>query len=259
MRDLEPIVNPNPKKYSYRHTRDRIINRRYMAYEALKTTVQKMKIPNRWQYEKWVRKEQPIGVPLYPWRVYKEWVKWGDFLGTDSEFVPFMQWKEARKKTWRPYYDAARWVQQQGYKTANEFLEAHKAGEIPADIPRSPAQVEAYKEYWNGWKSFLGKKLHHQVEVQQKVVKLFAITTIPGYAQNYLQLILAPEGLNQLKPKIETNAFRVYDYENEDLVLQIMNANGSNQGGNVYIVPNVNQLFSMCDEYFTNQTNLIQS
>lgn len=242
------------KQRSYNITNEKLARKRYMSYTALKQTAQDLGIKNRWAYEKWVRRDRPPGAPLYPNRVYKEWVRWGDFLGTGNEFVPFMKWKEMQKKDWVPYWDAARWAQSKGFKSGREYHEAYKRGEFPDNIPCAPQQVysKKYKGGWISWPAFLGKTIQSKIQTMQHKLKLFAIAGIKGYPQNYFMLLIAPEGKDQLKLMIETNAFRVYMYDddNKQELGKIVRATCSHQGGDMYMCSNMNELFFELDTTF---------
>lgn len=250
---LQPInIFMVKKKKSYNITNKRLAQRKYMSYKALQQTVQDIPIRNKWHYEKWCKKDKPLSVPQYPWRVYEEWTSWGDFLGTDSEFVPFIKWKEMLKRDWRPYWDAARWVQKQKYKSGREFYAAHKRGEVPKDIPKSPHQVYKDRGYWTGWSDFLGKTITSKVKTMKNIQKLFAIAGVSGYPYNYFTIISAPEGKLQLKEQLNSPAFRVYKYDddNKEMVGDIVKGCSSPQGGNVYLCNNINSLFFELDSAF---------
>jgi hypothetical protein len=200
---------------------------------------------------------------MYPWRVYEEWTTWGELLGTDNEFVPFMKWKEMRKKTWRTYWESARWIQQQKYNSAREFTESYNRGEIPADIPKSPHQVydEKYEGGWQGWKNFLGKNIQSKIQLAQEInnmQKLFAITAISGYPNNYFRIINAPEGENDLSQKVNVTAFRVYEYDedNQKELGRIISQVASSQGGDTYLCNNMNNLFFELDSVFIFNKNI---
>lgn len=250
------------KKKSYNITNQRLARKKYISYSALQHCVQDFGIKNKWQYTNWIKKEKPLSIPKYPWRVYPEWTTWGDLLGTESIFIPFMKWKEMQKKTWKTYWEAARWVQKQNYKTAQEFYDAHKRGEIPDDIPRAPTQVygKKYQNTWLGWKAFLGKNIQKKVEVMQNIQKLFAISGVPGYPNNYFRIIIASEGRDHLIEQLNTTAFRVYEYEegSQSKLGTIVNAVASSQGGGLFLCNNMNNLFFELDSQFVYDRKLTE-
>lgn len=244
----------NKRKKSYNITNKSLARRKYLSYSALETTVRDFGIKNKDQYEKWVRNEKPKSVPLYPWRVYEEWTSWGEFLGTGNIFIPFHTYKELRKKNWKTYWDAARWVQQQNYKTSYEFLEAYEKGEVPHDIPKCPPQVysEQYKGGWTGWKNFLGKTIQRKINTMQQITKLFAISGISGYPPNYFKIINANEGIDHLKEQLDNPAFRIFEYNehNQEQLGPIVSTNSFHQGGNLYLSNNMNNLFFEIEAIF---------
>lgn len=249
------------KKLSYKTTRKSLSSRRYMCYSALQATVQDLGITTRFRYESWVRKQKPLSVPLNPWRVYHEWTTWGDFLGTDHVFIPYMKWQEMRKNRWRTYWECARWVHKQNYKSAKEFTEAHKRGEVPKDIPKSPHQVysDKYKGGWTDWPTFLGSNIQKKVQFMQEIKEhtqmLFAIAAIPAHPHNYFTVLIAPEGKEQLAELVSengTNAFRVYEFEEKDQgeIGNILKRTASPQGGSTFIANNMNNVFFELDSFF---------
>jgi hypothetical protein len=250
------------KKKNYKTTNKNLVRRKYLSFNALQTTARDYGIKNRKQYEKWVRKERPKSVPLYPWRVYEEWTTWGEFLGTDNIFIPFHKYRELRKKTWKTYWDAARWVQQQNFKTSKEFLQAYEEGKIPHDIPKCPPQVyhEKYKGGWTGWKNFLGTTIQRKVNTMQQQIKLFAISGVPGHPHNYFRIINAPEGIDHLKEQLDNPAYRIFEYneENQKELGPIISQFASLQGSNIYLSNNMNNLFFEIQSVFLHRKDIEQ-
>ena len=107
------------------------------SYERSKACVQKLKIKTQNQFNRLSRaRKLPSGIPSRP-GVYKEWKGWGDFLGTgtiatqDREYLPPIEAKiEARK-----------YQKKLGIKTETQWIEAHRAGKIPANLPRYLANI----------------------------------------------------------------------------------------------------------------------
>jgi len=86
-------------------------------------------------------------IPGSPQKIYKkEWISWGDWLGTgnigpkDYEWIP---WKEAR-----------RFVRKLKLKSKKEWYEFCKSGKLKRNIPQSADRT--YKKEWKGWGDFLG-------------------------------------------------------------------------------------------------------
>lgn len=253
------------KKKSYGITNQRLVQKKYMSFNALQISARESGLKTKYQYEKWVKNEKPLSVPLYPYRVYEEWTTWGDFLGTDNIFIPYDTWIKMREKNWKTYWEATRWVQKQNYKTSMEFLTAYHKGEVPRDIPRAPYQVyrKDNKGGWTGWKAFLGTTIQKKVEVMQNIQKLFAITNVTGYPNNYFRIIVAQEGKEHLIEQLDTRArararastiaFRTYVYDEEKQMElgRIVSQVASHQGSGIYLCNNMNSLFFELDSSFT--------
>ena len=87
-------------------------------------------------------KKRPSNIPAQPEMTYKkDWQGWGDFLGTgtiatqDREYLPPIEAKiEARK-----------YQKKLGIKTETQWIEAHRAGKIPANLPRYPYDIYRYR------------------------------------------------------------------------------------------------------------------
>ena len=90
-------------------------------------------------------KEFPREIPRNPSLFYKkEWVSWGDWLGTEN-------YRRAELKS----FDNAKMIIQsldiKGRKSWRNFI---KSGQKPVDIPSSPDK--AYKNEWKGWGDWFG-------------------------------------------------------------------------------------------------------
>jgi hypothetical protein len=90
---------------------------------------------------------KPDDVPTNPNTFYKnkEWVDWGDFLGTGTVATS--------KKQYRPFQEAQKFAKSLKLESGRAWHEYCKSGNKPDDIPRNPT---TYKKEWNGWGNFLG-------------------------------------------------------------------------------------------------------
>lgn len=89
----------------------------------------------------------PAGIPVNADQVYPaEWKGWGDWLGTGS-IAP-------QNKTFRSFESAKAWVQENGIRSDKQWLNAVRAGLVPADIPRSPRLT--YPNDWTTSGGFYG-------------------------------------------------------------------------------------------------------
>ena len=86
-------------------------------------------------------KNKPDNIPANPVLVYsEEWVGWSDWLGTEKEYLSFV---EARS-----------FAHTLGLKSAAAWREWHRNNR-PPNIPAFPPN--RYKKEWNGWSDWLGK------------------------------------------------------------------------------------------------------
>ena len=113
-------------------------NRVYWSYEKASAFLIKLGVENRTDFErKYKSGKIPKDIPRGTERVYKKqgtWKGWGDFLGTgrianqDKEWLPTIEAKiEARKLQ-----------KKLGITTIEGWIQAHKDGKIPANLPRYP-------------------------------------------------------------------------------------------------------------------------
>ena len=119
---------------------------RYVPYDAACIIIQALGgVTSRAKYWKWYDKAKPPHLPKYPNRTYPEWTSWNHFLGVDNSFE-----KELKKKRaiTRPYWEAVRWVQAQGYTDQFDYKKHYEAGDVPSDIPKAP---NAFYPEWQGW------------------------------------------------------------------------------------------------------------
>lgn len=223
--------------------------KRWMSYDAAKLTVQQeaSEVKSRREYYIWHRKARPVGLPRYPHRVYlKEWKGWPAFLGTDNVFAA------NKSREYRPYWEAVRFVQTLGLKSANEYLDAYEAGKIPADIPKGPNQ---WYDEWTGWPSFLGKDVIAKVEAAKADTAVIGLCHPSGMPVGYIQLVIAERGVAEFKQKCDASGMRVYraykwDKSKMDIVRAILMKNGSPQQDGMWIVRNVHEVTFEMDNLF---------
>lgn len=109
--------------------------RKYQTYESAKKFVHGLNLTNRTEWEKFCdSNEKPDDIPNYPNAVYRKkgWKDWGDWLGTGYVHPinrNYLSIKEAK-------IQARKLAKELGIKTHNQWLQAHRDGKIPADIPR---------------------------------------------------------------------------------------------------------------------------
>jgi superfamily II DNA or RNA helicase len=106
----------------------------------------KLKNVSEW-FEHTKTKDFPNDMTVIPNRVYKkEWINWGDFLGTNTISVHL--------RKFRSYKEAKKYVQSFKVQNTAEWLKLKKSKEFPQNIPKAPDQF--YAKEWKGWPNFLG-------------------------------------------------------------------------------------------------------
>lgn len=218
--------------------------KRWVPYDAAKTIVQEWGgITSRSKYWKWHDKEKPPHLPKYPNRVYPEFKGWNDYLGVDNSFE---REKNRKKKLTRPFWEAVRWAQAQGYKTSHEYKDAYTRGEVPDDIPKQPESF--YKAEWKGWGVFLGTNIRSRVMSKSEDLGILVLCTIKNQAGNMFEVVVDDNGIASMQQRLAARAdlqpFKAYYYRDEDKVIvqKILEKHASNQGGNVYIAVSLNDV-----------------
>ena len=114
-------------------------DKEFWSYNKARTFLKKLGIEKRDHFYQLSKEGKiPKEIPLNSNQFYKkEWKGWGDFLGTgtiatqDREYLPPIEAKiEARK-----------YQKKLGIKTETQWIEAHRAGKIPANLPRYLANI----------------------------------------------------------------------------------------------------------------------
>lgn len=237
------------RRERYPKHRDVKIYKRWMPYEAALLTIRTVEgLTSRTKYWDWHNEVRPYYIPKYPHRVYEEWTSWNDFLGNDNTWDG---WDRKNGMEWMEYWEAVRLVQKMGIKSKKEYIECHKGGMIPENIPRAPDQT--YKEKWTGWPSFLGKGIVEKVESADSVIGILALCSSLLMPSNVIEIIIAPEGKGQLQDKLdvrkELKVIKMYQWEKElwSEVRKIMGLFGTEQESNVYMCSNVNAMLYELD------------
>lgn len=120
-------------------------DKHFITYEEAKHWARRLNIKNMVEWKEKRKTLGSEGIPANPDRVYKEFVNWGDFLGTgrvankDREFLS--------------YEEVSAWAQEEGIKTQPQWVERAKKG-LPSNIPAYPNEV--YEGLFKHWSEFLG-------------------------------------------------------------------------------------------------------
>lgn len=92
--------------------------------------------------------EFPVRFPISPDKSYKGlFTTWADFFG-----------KETEEREYMTYEDAKKWVRAKGITKRTQFYEAEK----PKNISSNPQRL--YKDEWQGWDEFFGKKKSKKID-----------------------------------------------------------------------------------------------
>ena len=82
-------------------------------------------------------KKKPSDIPVVPQEIYKEFISYADWLGTDN-----LNYKDIK---WRSFKEARKYVRKLKLNGWREYWNLFDSGKIPKDIPRGPGKV--YKEF----------------------------------------------------------------------------------------------------------------
>jgi hypothetical protein len=178
-------------------------NTNYVSYEEARDIVREQLLHSRAAYEQWYEREKPKVIPRFPYRVYKEWVSWNDFLGTNNEF-------SKGAKSWRPFKEAIHFAHSLNLKTQKDWLDYCRdhSENVPEDIPRRPDVVY---DQWVSWMHWLGSKPVEavQAKVEAQSTAIFYIihhTDVPG---NVLTYGVENAGLSAMRDWWEREKFDV--------------------------------------------------
>ena len=143
------------------------------SYEEAQKIAQAANITTAKEYK---QKYKELGLPSNPHITYKEWISWGEFLGTERIY----------SISWLSYEEAKKIAQEANITTQKEYLQKYKE----LGLPSSPHIT--YKE-WISWKEFLGtgriySKSWPSYEEAQKIAQAVNITTAKEYFQKYKEL-----------------------------------------------------------------------
>jgi hypothetical protein len=114
----------------------------FRSFEDARVFVRMLNLKNTADWRKYRKSgNNPNDIPSNPEQIYKNkgWISMGDFLGT-GYIAP-------RNRLYRNFEDARKFVQSLGLKNFTEWMEYHKLGNNPDDIPSVPQKI--YKN--KGW------------------------------------------------------------------------------------------------------------
>ena len=216
--ELEDIKNLEEpiyveKEVKEKKTGGRPKNTDYLSYEEAREFVRGEMIPSRSKYLEWWERNKPKSIPRFPYRVYKEWTSWNDYLGNDNEF------SAKTSRAWRPFDDAVQFVQKlkiESYPKWMEYCREHRA-EMPEDIPSRPDLV--YPQ-WRTWPYWLGNKPIEIVNaaVEARKNHIFFVIHDQDVPENVFTFGVEQGGQTALKDRWEREKFdivRLFWFEQE--------------------------------------------
>lgn len=223
--------------------RGRPKNENYIPWEEAREFMRNEMLPSRGKYMEWWDREKPKTIPRFPYRVYKEWTTWNDFLGNDNKF------NDKGGTKWRPFLEATAWALTLHITSQAAWMEFCRTDDgvlLPDDIPARPDLV--YSE-WRSWGHWLGNRPAQMIQAKQEVaqkVQIFYIIQRPEQPQNILRFGVEPTGLTTMKLWWEEEQFIIvkmfwYDPEKSSVIHKIIEAFSAPYQGmeSERIVPNV--------------------
>ena len=127
--------------------KDRSINRDYLKIDDLKDYIKKFNIKSYSEWKVFCNSNlHQSNIPKAPDQFYKEWISWGDFLGTGYEI----------NRDFLPYVEAKAFVNSLKLKNQNEWKIYSKSGKKPKNIPGNPHKIYLKTGEWVGLGDWLG-------------------------------------------------------------------------------------------------------
>lgn len=224
---------------SAKRARGRPRNEHYLPFEQAREFMRQEMIPSRGKFYEWWERNKPKAIPRFPYRVYKEWVSWNDFLGTNNKF------NDRGSVKWRSLNEAAQWVHTLQLKSYSEWIEYCRETELPEDIPARP---ELVYDNWRSWNHWLGNKPAEALQVKQEAARnrIFYIIHEQDAPGNVLTFGIESGGSSALKAWWERDKFEIvklfwYNQDEAEAVQRIVNVLSTPYMGlnKQRIVPNV--------------------
>jgi len=240
MSDTQEQQTPTSKK-----KRGRPKNENYLPWAESREFIRSELIPSRGKFFEWHDRNKPKAIPRFPYRVYKEWISWNDYLGTDNKF------NEKVGRAWRSLDEATVWVHKLKLTTQTQWMDwCREEGNLPEDVPARPDLVY---DKWRSWSHWLGNKPVEAVQAKQQaqrsvVYYIIHESDVPG---NVFTYGVEQGGLSALKDKWERDKFDIckmfwHDSNKAGVIKQIIEAFSTPYLGNdrQRITPNVWEIVS---------------
>jgi hypothetical protein len=141
---------------------DKIASVNYRSYQEARKYVKKLNLKS---FKEWASidnlRKKPKDIPRKPENVYKDFISYTDFLGTDYVYPT--------KRHYVDYKQAKKFAQSLNLLSMTQWRALSKEGKLPKNIPGNPWGF--YKEF-EGNRTFIGKKYLSYDEVEKFAQKL---------------------------------------------------------------------------------------
>lgn len=225
---VETVVDTAEKKPA---KQGRPRNTNFLPWNEAREFVRSEMIPSRGKYQEWWERNKPKTIPRFPYRVYKEWTTWNDFLGNTNAF------NEKIGTKWLPIEEAALVIHKFKIATYQEWMDWVKVpGNLPAEIPARPDLV--YND-WKSWNHWLGRNLVDTLQAKQQAqrVQVYYVIHELETPANVLTFGVESGGITALKERWNYEKFDVvrmfwYEPDKGATLKQIVNATTTPYLGN---------------------------
>lgn len=127
---------------------ERVAKVNWRPFDEARAFVHELKLKNNLSWRKYSESsDKPHDIPITPENVYKEWISWGDWLGTGT-IANYL-------RDYLPFNEARSIVHKLNLKSFTEWIEFCKSGKKPENIPAFPNQTYNNKG-WAGNGDWLG-------------------------------------------------------------------------------------------------------